>query len=50
MSDRLRDAGVSKADRQLVLGHSSGEMSEAYGGPEARLRAAARAVEKVSRR
>ncbi|MGY3328878.1 integrase [Mesorhizobium sp. USDA 4775] len=44
MEDRLTLAGVSEFDRNLVLGHSSGGMSERYGGPDARLKVAERAI------
>lgn len=44
MEDRLSRAGVDEFDRNLVLGHTRGGMSERYGGPEARLEAAARAL------
>lgn len=44
MEDRLIRAGVEEFDRNLVLGHSKGGMSERYGGPDARLEAAAKAV------
>ena len=38
MKDRLRHADVTKADQDIVLGHSSGGVGEDYGGDEARLR------------
>lgn len=44
MEDRLIRARIDEFDRNLVLGHSSGGMSERYGGPEARLEAAERAL------
>lgn len=44
IEDKLTDAGVSEFDRNLVLGHSHGGMSERYGGAEARLRVAQRAL------
>ncbi|WP_158553253.1 tyrosine-type recombinase/integrase [Mesorhizobium denitrificans] len=47
MKDRLRLAGVSKADQDIVLGHSSGSVGEDYGGDEVRLKVALRALEKV---
>ncbi len=37
MEDKLTRAGISEFDRNLVLGHSSGGMSERYGGTEVRL-------------
>lgn len=37
MEDSLTRAGVSEFDRNLILGHSSGSMSERYGGTEVRL-------------
>lgn len=30
LGQRLREAGVSKEDRDLILGHASGEMSDLY--------------------
>ena len=47
MKDRLRLAGVSKSDQDIVLGHSSGSVGEDYGGDEARLEVAGRALEKA---
>ncbi len=44
MEDRLTRAGVSEFDRNLVLGHARGGMSERYGGPDARLEVAERAL------
>ncbi|TPI83483.1 tyrosine-type recombinase/integrase [Mesorhizobium sp. B2-8-9] len=45
MKDRLRLAGVSKADQDIVLGHSSGSEGEKYGrGQEAMLEVAQRAL------
>lgn len=44
MEDRLTLARVEEYDRNLVLGHSKGAMSERYGGPDARLVVAARAL------
>ncbi|MDV2968642.1 site-specific integrase [Nitratireductor aquimarinus] len=44
MEDRLTLARVEEYDRNLVLGHSKGAMSERYGGPDARLEVAARAL------
>ncbi|PBB90334.1 hypothetical protein CK215_22025 [Mesorhizobium sp. WSM3864] len=44
MEDRLTLAGVSEFDRNLILGHSSGGMSERYGGPDARLKVAERGL------
>lgn len=35
MEDRMTAAGVSEFDRNLVLGHASGGMSERYGGADA---------------
>jgi len=46
MKDRLRLAGVSKTDQDLVLGHSSGSVGEDYGGA-ARLEMARRALTKA---
>ncbi|MHA6684668.1 tyrosine-type recombinase/integrase [Mesorhizobium sp. A556] len=47
MKDRMRLAGVSKTDQDIVLGHSSGSVGEDYGGDEARLEMARRALEKA---
>ncbi|RWA75645.1 MAG: hypothetical protein EOQ28_08325 [Mesorhizobium sp.] len=47
MKDRLRLAGASKSDQDIVLGHSSGSVGEDYGGDEARLEVARRALEKA---
>jgi len=44
MEDRLIRARVEEFDRNLVLGHTKGGMSERYGGPDARLEAAEKAV------
>jgi integrase len=44
MEDRLIRARVEEFDRNLVLGHTKGGMSERYGGPDARLEAALKAV------
>jgi len=44
MKDRLRIAEVTKADQDIVLGHSSGSVGEDYGGDEARLKVAERAL------
>jgi len=46
MKDRLGLAGVSVTDQNLVLGHSSGSIGETYGGDEARLGVAERALRK----
>ncbi|AEK54393.1 MULTISPECIES: site-specific integrase [Brucella] len=48
MEDKLTRAGVSEFDRNLVLGHSSGGMSERYGGAEVRLEIAFKAIKKVA--
>lgn len=47
MKDRLRLAGVSKADQDILLGHSSGNEGENYGYEEVRLEVAKRALEKA---
>jgi integrase len=47
MKDRLRLAGVSKSDQDIVLGHSSGSVGEDYGGDEVRLEVAKRALERA---
>lgn len=44
MKDRLIAAGVNGADGDLLLGHSRGGQEERYGGPDARLVAAHRAL------
>lgn len=44
LKDRLRLASVSKTDQDIVLGHSSGSVGEDYGGDEARLKVAERAL------
>lgn len=44
MEDKMMSANISEFDRNLVLGHSTGSMGERYGGPDARLEAAARAI------
>ncbi len=48
MEDKLTRAGVSEFDRNLVLGHSSGGMSERYGGAEVRLEMAYKALISVN--
>lgn len=47
MKDRLRLAGITKSDQDIVLGHSTGSVGEDYGGDEARLEVARRALEKA---
>lgn len=47
MKDRLRLAGVTKSDQDIVLGHSSGSVGEDYGGDEVRLEVARRALERA---
>ncbi|PBC22143.1 integrase [Mesorhizobium sp. WSM4311] len=47
LKDRLVKADVPEAVQNMILGHSSGAVSEAYGGPEARLEAATRALRKT---
>lgn len=47
MADKLKLAGVEEADRNLVLGHTLGGEGKRYGGPEARLEVATRAVRKA---
>lgn len=44
MVDKLMLAGVPKGERDLILGHSSGAASEAYGGLETRIEVATKAV------
>ncbi|MBX8811340.1 tyrosine-type recombinase/integrase [Ochrobactrum sp. MR34] len=48
MEDKLTRAGLSEFDRNLVLGHSSGGMSERYGGAEVRLEMAHKALLRIS--
>lgn len=48
MEDKLTRAGVSEFDRNLVLGHSGGGMSERYGGAEVRLEMAFKAILKIT--
>ncbi|TPL45434.1 site-specific integrase [Mesorhizobium sp. B2-4-6] len=47
LKDKLVRAGVPEAVQNMILGHSSGAVSEAYGGPEARLEVATRALRKA---
>lgn len=47
LKDRLVKADVPEAVQNMILGHSSGAVSEAYGGPEARLEVAMRALTKA---
>lgn len=47
MEDSLTRAGVSEFDRNLILGHSSGGMSERYGGTEVRLEMTYKALLKL---
>ena len=49
MKDRLRKAGVSKIDQDLILGHTMAGIGEAYGGDEARLEVAAAAMKRAFR-
>jgi integrase len=49
MEDRLIEAEVPKDQRDLILGHSRGKQGETYGGPEARLKVAAKALRKALR-
>ncbi|WP_017960179.1 tyrosine-type recombinase/integrase [Rhizobium leguminosarum] len=49
MADKLRTAGVSAADRELVLGHASGKIGDNYGGDDARLKVATQALKKALR-
>jgi integrase len=44
MEDKLTLAGVNEFDRNLVLGHSHGAMSERYGSAQVRLEVATRAL------
>ena len=47
MKDRLRLASIPKAEQDIILGHSSGNVGEDYGGEEVRLHVAKRALEKA---
>ncbi|MDF1601462.1 tyrosine-type recombinase/integrase [Mesorhizobium sp. YIM 152430] len=47
MKDRLRLASVPKSEQDIILGHSSGNVGEDYGGEEVRLAVAKRALEKA---
>jgi integrase len=47
MKDRLIETDAPEAVQNMILGQSSGAVSEAYGGPEARLKAAAAAMKKA---
>ena len=47
MKDRLRKAGVAKVDQDLILGHTMGGIGEDYGGDEARLVVATKAMRKA---
>ncbi|MBL0934259.1 MAG: tyrosine-type recombinase/integrase [Rhizobiaceae bacterium] len=47
MKDRLRLASVPKNEQDIILGHSSGNVGEDYGGEEVRLEVAKRALEKA---
>ena len=49
MEDKLTRAGVSEFDRNLILGHSSGGMSERYGGTEVRLEIAHKTLIELER-
>ncbi|MCZ8334782.1 MAG: tyrosine-type recombinase/integrase [Rhodobacteraceae bacterium] len=48
MKDDLRLAGVEKTVQDLILGHASPSIGETYGGEEARLQVAHRALLKVA--
>ena len=47
MEDKLSNAGIQEYDRNLILGHSRGTMSERSGGETSRLIAAHRALKTV---
>jgi integrase len=47
MKDRLIEADTPQAVQDMILGQSSGAVSEAYGGPEARLKVATTAMKKA---
>ncbi|MER8808355.1 tyrosine-type recombinase/integrase [Mesorhizobium australicum] len=48
LKDKLVRADVPEAVQNMILGHSSGAVSEAYGGPEARLEVTTRALRKAN--
>jgi integrase len=47
LKDRLRLAGVPEGVHDMILGHSSGRISEVYGGPEVRLKLARDGLERA---
>ncbi|RPG40986.1 MAG: hypothetical protein CBC34_011440 [Hyphomicrobiaceae bacterium TMED74] len=47
MADKLRLAGVTQVTQDSILGHSSGNVADNYGGPEMRLRLAQEALMKA---
>ncbi|MER9699882.1 tyrosine-type recombinase/integrase [Mesorhizobium sp. M0146] len=47
MTDRIRLSGASTAEEYLILGRSTGAVGEAYGGDEARLEVATKAMQKA---
>ncbi|TIL87718.1 MAG: hypothetical protein E5Y68_02480 [Mesorhizobium sp.] len=47
MTDRIRLSGASTAEEYLILGRSTGAVGEAYGGDEARLEVATKAMRKA---
>ncbi|CAH2399593.1 tyrosine-type recombinase/integrase [Mesorhizobium escarrei] len=47
IKDKLIAADVPANVHDMILGHSSGNVSEAYGGPEARLEVATRALQRA---
>lgn len=47
MRDKLRLAGIDTETEGTILGHSSGRVGENYGGDEARLEVATRAMRKL---
>ena len=49
MADKLRLAGVSQVVQDIILGHSSGNVADNYGGPQARLKLAQEALMKAQK-
>ncbi|RWL81896.1 MAG: integrase [Mesorhizobium sp.] len=47
LKDKLVRTDATEAVQNIILGHSSGAVSEAYGGPEARLEVATRALRRA---
>ena len=49
LADKLRLAGVSQVVQDSILGHSSGNVADNYGGPQARLKLAQEGLMKASK-